>query len=216
MPLAHAHVSTLRGWRLLLASATTGGASLLPPQPTRAILNGEAEADEAGQIASENEMLRLRLHALKDAMAEDLQFSYVVVKGYISGAENVYMETMGVDEAKTYCNSNSRCKGFTFSGPSERPEDEVTVAFKAGSKVVHDANWVSFVKESSMFGALQGAAKLDEAHSPAVISHGLTFESICIVFALALSVVFICRRRCGTPPLRTASGGLNSIALARS
>ena len=35
----------------------------------------------------------------------------------------------------------------------------MTVTFKAGSKVTHDANWVSFVKESPVFGAIHGAIK---------------------------------------------------------
>ena len=60
------------------------------------------------------------------------------MKGYITDAENVFMETMEVDEAKQYCNANAKCKGFTFAGPEERPEDEVTITFKAGSKVRHD------------------------------------------------------------------------------
>ena len=74
-------------------------------------------------------------------------------------------------------------------GGEEHPEDEVTVTFKAGSKVAHDMNWVSYVKESSMFGALHGAMRLDEADSPKIITHGLTFESICIVFALSLAAL---------------------------
>ena len=47
------------------------------------------------------------------------RYSYVVVKGYIADAENVWMETMEVDEAKHYCNANAKCKGFTFAGPDE-------------------------------------------------------------------------------------------------
>ena len=47
------------------------------------------------------------------------RYSYVVVKGYIADAENVWMETMEVDEAKQYCNANAKCKGFTFAGPDE-------------------------------------------------------------------------------------------------
>jgi hypothetical protein len=47
------------------------------------------------------------------------RYSYVVVKGYITDAENVWMETMEVDEAKQYCNANAKCKGFTFAGPDE-------------------------------------------------------------------------------------------------
>mmetsp|Transcript_4235 Transcript_4235/g.7079 ORF Transcript_4235/g.7079 Transcript_4235/m.7079 type:complete len:225 (-) Transcript_4235:86-760(-) len=150
----------------------------------------------ADDITAENKMLKLRLRALEDQLQEEAQFSYVVVKGYITGAENVFLETMSIDEAKAYCNSNPGCKGFTFGGSDERPEDEVTVTFKAGSKVAPDMNWVSYVKESSMFGALHGAMTLEEASSPAVIVHVFTFESICIVFAVTLVLVFVCRGRC--------------------
>ena len=81
----------------------------------------------------------------------------------------------------------------------EHPEDEVTVTFKTGSKVTQDVNWVSFVKESSVFGALHGAIKpgsLDELESPSIISQGLTFESICLAFALGVALLVACRRRC--------------------
>lgn len=120
-------------------------------------LNNDA-AVEAAQLTDENQALRLKLKTLEAALKEEIKFSYVVVKGYITDAENVFMETMEVDEAKQYCNANLQCKGFTFAGPDDRPGDEVTVTFKAGSKVVHDSNWVSFIKESSMFGALHGAS----------------------------------------------------------
>ena len=123
-----------------------------------------------------------------------------MVKGYITDAENVFGETMEIDEAKQFCNANPKCKGFTFAGPDERPEDEVTVTFKAGSKVMHDTNWVSFVKESSVFGALHGAIKpgsLDELESPSIISQGVTFESICLLFAVGVTLIFACRRRRG-------------------
>ena len=50
----------------------------------------------------------------------------VVVKGYITDAENVFMETMEVDEAKQYCNANAKCKGFTFAGPDECATPAVT------------------------------------------------------------------------------------------
>ena len=43
---------------------------------------------------------------------------------YITDAENVFMETMEVEEAKQYCNAHAKCKGFTFAGPEEHPEDE--------------------------------------------------------------------------------------------
>ena len=43
---------------------------------------------------------------------------------YITDAENVFMETMEVEEAKQYCNAHATCKGFTFAGPEEHPEDE--------------------------------------------------------------------------------------------
>lgn len=91
-----------------------------------------APADQGQAVLSqENELLRLRLQALEDELQETGQaYSYVVVKGYISGAENVLEETMDIDQAKAWCNSNRRCKGFTIGGSEERPDDEVTVTFK--------------------------------------------------------------------------------------
>ena len=77
----------------------------------------------------------------------------------------------------------------------KRPEDEVTLSFKAGSKVEASSDWVSYVKESSMFGGLHGARgaglnELHEAGNPTVVTHALTFELICIIVAVALCVVF--------------------------
>lgn len=158
-------------------------------------LGAPTNSETDGSLAEENELLKLRLQALEDELQEEKRHSYVVVHGYIAEAENVMMETMDIDQAKAWCNSHKRCKGFTFGGADERPGDEVTVTFKAGSKVHQDANWVSYVKESSMFGAMN-LGKLEEANSPAIIAHGLTFESICIVFALSIALVFIFQRQC--------------------
>ena len=74
---------------------------------------------EAADLAAENSMLQLKLKRLEDELQQELKYSYVVVKGYIADAENVWMETMEVDEAKQYCNANAKCKGFTFAGPDE-------------------------------------------------------------------------------------------------
>lgn len=156
--------------------------------------------EEEATLADENQALKLKLERLQAALEEETKYSYVVVKGYITDSENVFMETMEIDEAKQFCNANPKCKGFTFAGPEERPEDEVTVTFKAGSKVTHDSNWVSFVKESSVFGALHGAIKpgsLDELESPSIIAQGVTFESICLLFAVGVALLFACRRRRG-------------------
>jgi hypothetical protein len=38
--------------------------------------------------------------------------------------------------------------------------------------------------------------RLDQAGSPAIIAHGLTFESICIVFALGIALAFVFQRQC--------------------
>ena len=72
-----------------------------------------------------------RLQALEDELEEDIAKSYLVVRGYIAGSENVFMETMDVDSAKAWCNSHADCKGFTFGGDMERPEDEVAAAREA-------------------------------------------------------------------------------------
>ena len=149
-------------------------------------------------VEEENRVLKLRLQALQQELAkegDEMQYSYLVVKGMIADAESVYMETMDIDEAKRYCNSNPECKGFSFEGPETRPEDEVTVMFKGGNKVNHDALWVSYVKESSLFGALNAATGSDDTSNPRIISQSITFNSI----ALAL--------RARSPASSRARGG---------
>lgn len=68
-------------------------------------------------LSRENEELKERLQVLERELKEsDKQWGYVVVKGLIVDSENVYMETMDVDQAKQYCNAHPECKGFTFGG----------------------------------------------------------------------------------------------------
>lgn len=135
----------------------------------------ESELPEEPELEAENEALKERLKLLEGALTEERKWGYTVVKGLIVEAENVFMETMEVDEAKRYCNSRPECKGFTFGGPEERPEDEVTVTFKSGSKIEHDVNWVSYVKESAAggaFGAIGDAAMQIEHNE-----HGVSIVS---------------------------------------
>jgi len=158
-------------------------------------------SSENDALSKENAELKERLQVLENELqASDKKWGYVVVKGLIVDAENVYMETMDVHEAKQYCNAHPECKGFTFGGPDERPEDEVTVTFKAGSKVAHDVNWVSYVKESSSsgFGAIGDAAmQLGDAHSgSAIVYQSLTYEAVCVLLAMFLAAYF-CRMRGG-------------------
>ena len=54
-------------------------------------------------VEEENRVLKLRLQALQQELAkegDEMQYSYLVVKGMIADAESVYMETMDIDEAK--------------------------------------------------------------------------------------------------------------------
>ena len=85
-----------------------------------------------------------------------------------------------------------------FRRPEERPEDEVTVTFKAGSKVEHDVNWVSYVKDSGgAFGAIGDAAmQLGDAHSgSSIVYQSLTYEVVCLLGAVCLALYFGCRKR---------------------
>lgn len=86
------------------------------------------------ELVEENAMLKVQLQALEDELREGKRHSYIIVHGYITGSENVMMETMDVDMAKAWCNSHRRCRGFTFGGSDERPGDEVTVTFKARAR----------------------------------------------------------------------------------
>ena len=152
--------------------------------------------------------LRARLHELQSQLGEEAQHSYVVVKGMISGEENVFMETMEIDDAKRWCNANAECKGFTFGGDDERPDDEVTVTFKGGTHTDAMPGFVSYVKETSMFGAVGDAAmQLEGGQASALIAHGLTFQASCLVFALGILLVFVLRqRRASRQPLLPHGG----------
>ncbi|KAL1522977.1 hypothetical protein AB1Y20_017940 [Prymnesium parvum] len=166
---------------------------MLLASATRSIAQ-ESSEDEV--ISKENEDLKQRIQELETQL--DRKWGYMVVKGMIVDAENIFMETMEVEEAKQYCNSRPECKGFTFGGPEERPEDEVTVTFKSGSKMEHDMNWVSYVKESNgAFGAIGDAAmQLGDAHTGSSIAiQSITYEVLCLLIAASLAVVFCCRRR---------------------
>ena len=56
--------------------------------------------------------LQDRLKALQERLQEEEQYSYVVSKGMIIGAENVYMETMELTDAKQWCNSSKSRMGL--------------------------------------------------------------------------------------------------------
>ena len=75
----------------------------------------------------------------------------------------------------------------------------MTVTFKAGSKVEHDVNWVSYVKESAGgFGAIGDAAmQLGDAHGggSSIVSQALTYEVVCLVIAVCLALFIGCRKR---------------------
>ena len=104
---------------------------------------------------------------------------------------------MGIDDAKVYCNANSDCQGFSFAGPDERPDDEVTIMFKTGNKILHDVNWVSYVKETSIFGMMHGSADTSTG-----IVQTLTFELACVLLAIIvlLRVMYKLTRRKDTTP----------------
>ena len=144
------------------------------------------------------DQLKQQIHDLDNQNTKpetNSKHAYVLVKGMIVESENVFMESMDVDAAKRWCNSNVECRGFTFFGPDERPQDDVTITFKAGSKIAHDAKWISYVKQdTTIFGHMHAGMALDQASRPGLVEHGITFESICIVFALVLVVVFMTRQ----------------------
>lgn len=180
---------TVRGW---------------PPGMVRtAILLGLAllcGADEEDELATENEMLKKRLEALESRMRDEQQYTYLVAKGYISGAENVYMETMEVAEAKQWCNANVECKGFTFLAPAEgesQPEDEVTVTFKGAPEAGHslkvdaDPAMISYIKETAALPAIGDAAmQLSGAGGQAVLAQGAMYEAICLLLAVSGTIAF--------------------------
>jgi hypothetical protein len=164
------------------------------------------------ELENENEMLKARLEQLEGQLKEEIKYSYVVVKGYIVDAEMIFMETMELGEAKQWCNANARCKGFTFGGPVESPEDEVTVTFKGGEdgavlETQPDAESISYIKESATpFGAVGGAG-LDASESHAVATQVVTFEAICFAFVLGIAAV-VCRQRLRGRKARLAEKGL--------
>ena len=143
-------------------------------------------------------------------MIEQEKFSYVVSKGMVVGAENVYMETMELGVAKQWCNSNANCKGFTFLAGEDglQPEDEVTVTFKGAPEsgealhVEPDSAYISYVKRasaSSVLGHVGDAAMQLDGTSDALIGHWVGFESLALVFALSIVAVFVYRHRSRRP-----------------
>jgi hypothetical protein len=191
----------------------------VPPPPLAVVLflacivarascddNVEASAEALEQ---ENEQLKERLKLLQEHLKDEEQFSYVVTRGYIAGAENVYMETMEVANAKQWCNSNPGCYGFTFLGGSDgeqQPDDEVTVTFKGPPEpgttnldVEPDQAYVSYVKHTnsaSILGHVGDAGMQLEGSSAALVGHWIGFSSAGLLFVLGLAGTVACRHRC--------------------
>ena len=185
---------------LLLAAAARGDDEL----DLSANIEEQHESDDLDGLEKENKELVERLAMLEDRLKEEEQFTYIVTRGFISGAETIYSETMEVVQAKQWCNSNAECKGFSFLGGESLgdPEDEVTVTFKgapeAGEKfkVAEDQAYVSYMKESSSkaFGALGGAG-MQLQGGESLIASFLTSQSIALVFVLALLCFVVGRRQ---------------------
>ena len=196
-----------------MASLGAGGErrSLLRMLPALCLITLAANVaadDDASTIAleKENTELQQRLKLLQERLKEEEKYSYVVSKGMIIGAENVYMETMELADAKQWCNSNSQCKGFTFLAPmdseSDQPDDEVKVTFKGESdgpvKVHPDSAYVSYVKHSaaaSVLGAVGDAGMQLDGGSSYLVGQWLGFEAAALIFVLALAFTFGCRHR---------------------
>lgn len=181
---------------------------------TRVACNG-AIADSAEALEQENEQLKERLKLLQEHLKDEERYSYVVTRGYIAGAENVYMETMEVASAKQWCNSNSGCYGFTFLGSTDgeqQPDDEVTVTFKGPPEpgttnldVEPDQAYVSYVKHTnsaSILGHVGDAGMQLEGSSAALVGHWIGFSSVGLLLVLGLVVTVACGRRC-----RSSGGG---------
>jgi hypothetical protein len=171
--------------------------------------------DSAEALEQENEQLKERLKLLQEHLKDEEQYSYVVTRGYIAGAENVYMETMEVASAKQWCNSNPGCYGFTFLGSTDgeqQPDDEVTVTFKGPPEpgttnldVEPDQAYVSYVKHTnsaSILGHVGDAGMQLEGSSAALVGHWIGFSSAGLLLVLGLVVTVTCGRRC-----RSSSGG---------
>lgn len=163
--------------------------------------------DDAQKLEDENEALKQRLQLLQEQLKEEEQYSYVVARGLIAGVENVYMETMEVQSAKQWCNSNAACFGFSFLGdsPDQVPEDEVTVTFKgapdAGKRleIEPDQAYVSYVKHSNaqnVLGHVGDAGMQAEGRSAFLVGQWLGFSSAGLIFVLGLGVTIAFGHRC--------------------
>ena len=180
-----------------------------------------AAEEEDAALEKENEELKQRLQMLQERIKEEEQYSYVVTRGYIAGAENVYMETMDIFSAKQYCNSNAKCFGFTFLGGEgdQQPEDEVTVTFKGEPEkgtnldVEPDQAYVSYVKHTaatSILGHVGDAGMQLDGGSAALVGHWIGFNSAGLLFVVALALFVGCRKN-----IRKASAQQQEAILPR-
>jgi hypothetical protein len=161
-----------------------------------------AAAGSQASLEDENAALQARLKALQTRLKEEEQYSYIVAKGMIADAENVFMETMDLVSAKQWCNSNERCKGFTFLGGedgAEQQDEEVTVTFKGETEaggalqVAPDTAYMSYIKHSaahSVLGAVGDAGMQLEGTSAYLVGQWIGFESAVFAFALAIALAF--------------------------
>ncbi len=164
--------------------------------PAQKGVDASTEELLVSELASLQEELYAAEKAAENAAAFEVQHTYVVVKGMIVDASNVFAESMDVDDAKAWCNSNDECLGFTFAGPTERPDDEVAVTFKAGSKIAYDSSWVSYVKSTpSVFGSLHAGLMLHQSGKGGGLAElALTYSTISAVVALVFVAALLCSR----------------------
>lgn len=72
---------------------------------------------------------------------------YTYHAGYLGDGQTLYEAFMSLEDARTYCDANVRCKGFTFDRQVATPSAEVFVRFKSDAQVSYDPEFASYVKD---------------------------------------------------------------------
>jgi hypothetical protein len=73
---------------------------------------------------------------------------YTFHPGYLGDGKSVHEAFMTVDNAKLYCDANSKCAGFTVDKTPAEPTMELFVRFKSNPIVSYDQNYASYVKDN--------------------------------------------------------------------
>jgi len=73
---------------------------------------------------------------------------YTYHPGYLGDGKTIHEAFMTIENAKMYCDVNTKCAGFTIDKEPQETTNELFIRFKSNPQVSYDPNFASYVKDN--------------------------------------------------------------------